>query len=644
LRTLMEVIMYRRPLGVGAAFVLLLMTTTGAAAQAPGRGGTSTQVPAGHVSSPQDALSTASITVNVTGPDHRPLKQQAFVTLYKMGSGVPIGTLMTERSSEAVFSNMPGYGWYTVGVSAAGYTAERKDVAFDSTYTRVQVDITMHPLSGADATSTPAPTLPPKVQKHVQKGLEAMQAGKLPEAQKELIAAYNAAPKNADVCYLLGVAYLKSKDFPHAQSYLEMAPSLDPKNVPALVALGQLHHQQKDYEAAIAPLEKAVSLDPKEWLARWMLSDIYLRGGEYEKARQDAEEAVELGKGAANKAELIEGQALAQLGRRDDAIKELQAFLHDMPGDPAAPTVQGLIAKLQSSTPDSPRVPAASEQVGLPSPSLAPDVDVSSFLVPDWQPPSVDVERPAIAEGLACPADHVIEEAGKRVAELVDSVNRIAATEDILYEDLSSLGRPISTYKRRYDYEIMISESSPGMMMINEDRSGDTGPQKYPQHMAPFALAELAMIFHPQMRNDFQMNCEGLGKWQSQATWLVYFRQRADRPQRIRSYEGLDGSYSSGLKGRAWISADTFQIARLEAELMTPIPQIGLGSERDVIEYGLVPFQKQKAELWLPMNAEIFFYYRHHPYHRRHTFSNYMLFSVSASQKIGQLPKPTEEK
>jgi tetratricopeptide (TPR) repeat protein len=635
--------MYRTPLHIAAAFILLLMAATGTAAQVSGRGGVPPQAP-GHVGTPQDELSAATVTVNVFGPDHRPLKQQAFVTLYKVGSGVPLGTLLTERSSEAVFSSLPGFGLYTASVSSAGYETERKDFSYDSAYTRVQVDITLRPLAGADATATLAPTLPPKVQKHVQKGLEAMQAGKLAAAQKELLAAYNAAPKSADVCYLLGVVFLKSKDFQHAQTYLEMGTSIDPKNVQALVALGQLRHQQKDYEAAIAPLEKAVSLDPKEWLARWMLADIYLRGGEYEKARQDAEEAVEFGKGAANKAELIEGQALAQLGRREEAIKELQAFLHDVPGDPAAPTVRALIANLQSSTPESPRKPAASDRVELSGSTLAPDADISSFLVPDWQPPSVDVERPAIAEGLACPADHVIEEAGKRVAELVDSVNRIAATEDILYEDLNSTGRPISTYKRRFDYEILISETSPGMLSIEENRNGDFGPQTYPQHMAPFALAELAMIFHPQVRDDFHMKCEGLGKWQGQATWLVYFRQRADRPQRIRSYEGQNGSYSSGLKGRAWISADTFQITRLEAELMAPIPQVGLGSERDVIEYGLVPFQKQKAELWLPMNAEIFFYYRHHPYHRRHMFSNYMLFSVSATQKIGEPPKTPEEK
>jgi tetratricopeptide (TPR) repeat protein len=339
--------MHLRPFSIAGSFILLLMTASSAAAQAPS-----------HVSPPEDLLSDANVTVEVYGPGNRPLEQQAFVSLFKFGSSVPLSTIMTTVSSEAVFSNLPGYGPYTITVSSSGYANERKDFEYNAASGRVQVDITLHLLSGASSASAPAPKLSPKVQEHIQKGRDAMQAGKFQDAQKELVEAYNAASQNADVCYLLGAAYLKGKDFQHAQMYLEQATSIDPKNVPALVALGQLHHQQKDYQAAIVPLEKAASLDPKEWLARWILADIYLRGGEYEKARQDAHEAVELGKGAANKAELIEGQALGQLGRRDDAIKVLQAFLHDLPGDPAAPNVRALIAKLQSSAPETPRNPA----------------------------------------------------------------------------------------------------------------------------------------------------------------------------------------------------------------------------------------------------------------------------------------------
>ncbi len=341
--------MYLRPRKLAAILIFLLLTALGAAAQSH---------PPQNTNSPFDQLSDG-ITVRVLGPDNTPLNQQAFVTLYKFGSGTALATLTTKTSSEVVFANLPGFGMYTVAVDSSGYATARKDFEYNMTFTRISVDIVVHPVAGADVVLTPVSVLPPKVQKHVEKGREAMQAGKFEEAQREFTEAHNADSKNAYVCYLLGAAYQKGKDLPHAQMYLEMASSLDPRDVQTLVALGQLRHQQKDDQAAIEPLQKAAALDPKQWLARWVLSDIYLRGGEYEKARQNAHEAVELGKGAANKAELIEGQALAQLGRREEAVKVLEAFLRDLPGDPAAPAVRALIAKLQSSTQETPRNPDA---------------------------------------------------------------------------------------------------------------------------------------------------------------------------------------------------------------------------------------------------------------------------------------------
>lgn len=162
-------------------------------------------------------------------------------------------------------------------------------------------------------------------------------------------------------------------------------------------------------------------------------------------------------------------------------------------------------------------------------------------------------------------------------------------------------------------------------------------------HISMFGLADLPLVFHSSLRPDFRMTCEGLGKWHGRATWLVYFRQRPDRPEQIRSYQLLDGSsHTAGIEGRAWIAADSYEIVRIEAQLMKAIPQIGLGSEEDVIEYAPVPFATKHTTLWLPSSADIYYFYQHQPYHRHHAFSDYRLFSVSTSQKIGQ-PKTKHE-
>ncbi|MGH9736622.1 MAG: tetratricopeptide repeat protein [Candidatus Acidiferrales bacterium] len=295
----------------------------------------------------QDELSDANITVRVFGPDNHPLGEQAFVVLYQQGSNLQLGTVTTNVGSTAVLTGMPGYGPYTIVVRANGYKNSRKDFEYNAASGRVEVDVVMEPASVGAAPVGPPP-LDPKAQEHVDKGLQAMQAGKFQDAQKEFTAAQKAAPDNAHVYYLLGASYQKSNDLSKAQKYLAKAISIDADDVEALIALGQIQDQQKNYRAAISSLEKGVTIDAKNWLGHWVLADAYVHVGEYEKARKNAEAAVELGNGSANKALLIEGEALTNLGRRDDAIRVLDTFIRDVPADPAVPAVRSFIARLQS--------------------------------------------------------------------------------------------------------------------------------------------------------------------------------------------------------------------------------------------------------------------------------------------------------
>jgi hypothetical protein len=131
-----------------------------------------------------------------------------------------------------------------------------------------------------------------------------------------------------------------------------------------------------------------------------------------------------------------------------------------------------------------------------------------------------------------------------------------------------------------------------------------------------------------------------LGDWRGQATWILHFRQRDDRPARMHSYKVGTQVHPVKLKGRAWITANNFQIVRIESELVKPMPEIQLLSEHQVVEYGPIPFAKKNTSLWLPKSAEIYFNFRKHRYYRRHSFDRYMLFSVESEEK----PKPPQSK
>jgi hypothetical protein len=138
------------------------------------------------------------------------------------------------------------------------------------------------------------------------------------------------------------------------------------------------------------------------------------------------------------------------------------------------------------------------------------------------------------------------------------------------------------------------------------------------------------------MRDNFEITCEGLSQWNDKAVWLLHFRQREDRPNLIRSYVVGGQVYPVNLRGRAWVSANTFQIVRMESEMMRPMPQIQLLSEHQIVDYGPVAFPKKSVELWLPKSAELYFDFRKHRYFRRHTFRDFLLFSVDSDSNVSQ--------
>ena len=271
----------------------------------------------------------------------------------------------------------------------------------------------------------------------------------------------------------------------------------------------------------------------------------------------------------------------------------------------------------------------------LPAPGLA---------VKSWQPPAVDDIKPATAAAVTCPSAQVIEESGKRVQDLVDDVARFAAVEDLFHQSLDNFGIPVRTETRKYNYVASISEPETGVLLVDEYRADKLGVTGYPDQIASTGFAALALVFHPHMRDNFEMTCEGLGDWRGQASWLVHFRQRDDRPNRIHSYKLGNQIRSVALKGRAWITADKFQIVRIEAEMVHPMPEIQLLGEHQVVEYGPVPFPKRHTTLWLPKSAEIYFEFRKHRYYRRHSFDHYMLYSVDSEEKRKEpVVKPTAE-
>ena len=651
---------------VGAVVFVLLLLQAIAASQVAGSFGHPDETRTALSTSPNTGIITFKVFAERNGVR---LNQQAVVKLVNLTTQSATW-YSTGDNSQGVFTEIP-YGDYTAEISAVGYLSSHQDLKLIAIRSVQDFDVVLHRDPAAINLDVADTLLSAKARKQAQHAVSALKSGNLKEAQKQLDEAYKSAPTSPDLNFLLGYLYFQKKDFSQAGTYLSTATNLNPHNAQALTLLGRAGLERQDYPAARSALERAVLADAENWLPHNLLADAYLREKDYGKARDEAKVAISKGKTVASPAQLVLGQALVNLGRNQEGIQALNTFLQESPKHPLAVQVRTLIAELLAQPQDQPLAgPAAGPQghESAPAPaenSLQGDVlqanasqenlrlsgvdpllalESPSLLIKSWQPPGIDDLKLSLAPGVTCPTVKVIEESGRRVQEMVEDVTRFAAVEDLFHQSLNQNGNPVRTETRKFNYVASISEPQPGFLSVDEFRADKMSLSGYPDNIASTGFAALALVFHPHMRDNFDMVCEGLGDWHGQASWLMHFKQRDDRPNRMHSYKVGNQIHPVKMKGRAWITADRFQIVRIEAEMVSPMPEIQLLSEHQVVEYGPVPFPKKNTSLWLPKSAEIYFDFRKHRYYRRHSFDHYMLFSADTEEKRKEPVAPPEKK
>ena len=256
----------------------------------------------------------------------------------------------------------------------------------------------------------------------------------------------------------------------------------------------------------------------------------------------------------------------------------------------------------------------------------------------DWLPRDVDSLVPSVQTGVACPLTQVVSGAGRRMADLVQNLEKFDATEHVQHFNVGGTGERGTPETRTFDYVATITLSKTGVFQLDEYRDGSLDPSKFPAQIATIGLASMALIFHPSQVSGFNLTCEGLGQWDGHPAWQVHFAQRSDRPNRTLAYVIGGMHYSVPLKGRAWIDAATYQVLRLESELMKPVEGIALTQHHVMIDYGPVQFQTHSQQLWLPLDAEVYWERRGRRFYRQHSFSDFKVFEVDSAQQI-QAPK-----
>lgn len=252
-----------------------------------------------------------------------------------------------------------------------------------------------------------------------------------------------------------------------------------------------------------------------------------------------------------------------------------------------------------------------------------------------WVPPDIDTMPLPVASSASCSLPDVVLQTGLRVEELVHNLDRFSATEVIQHQTVNHSGNLQRPEIQKFNYVYSMREGSDGYMISEENRDRGRSPNEFPDQIATIGSPGLILVFHPNYIKNFRMTCEGLGTWRSQSAWQIRFEELPDCLHRM-SMIIMDGKpYDIRLRGIAWILADSYQVAHLEIDLAQPIPKIRLRLDHQAIEYLPVSFPNSDTRIWLPASAELYMEFRGHRFYRRHTYTNFKLFSVMVQQKIG---------
>ncbi len=566
-----------------------------------------------------------TLLVSVREVSGLPLERQAVVRL-----STPLGgqnsMAITKDGSTATFPNIKG-GDYEIDVEAVGYKSvrERANVIGVAAYT---VYIYLSP-EGAPETTAPIdnrPVMTPKLQKEIERSLIAMRDKKYGEAREHLAKAGKLSPSNSDVEYLMGAVDYLEKNLDAAAEHFQKVLTLAPNHERTLVAYGQLEMERKQPDQAVKLLESAALNNSKNAQARLLLASCYFSLRQFAKARTTALEAGEIDKGKAPTSRMIAAKAYLMENDLGRAKTILASLVQDYPADKNVAEAKQLLERIEKAS-----AVAMPEVKEVATPVSQPSVDVERV----WAPPDTDEKPPSVAPGVACSATDLVSQAQVHAEKTLANFERFGATEKIDHQEIDGSGSAGQTKTREFTYVILVQRPRSDRYYIDERRDGGGATSSFPTALATRGLVSIGInIFHPDFSDDFNFSCEGLGRWAGHPAWQLRFEQKKTVPSRIRSWNYDGRIFPVALKGRVWLSPNTFDLLHLETDLREPVKDLQLNREHLKIDYGPVAFKQHKDELWLPKMAEMYFSFLGRRYHHTHTLSDYFLFDVDTTTKI----------
>jgi len=457
--------------------------------------------------------------------------------------------------------------------------------------------------------------------------------------------------------YQRGCGYLRKKKNHDAEKHFRIALREYPRYALAWVTLGQLLAKDQRTGEARDACSRASAADPRYVAAYLCLADIAAQARNWDELLKFSARAIELE--PTSNAVAYEYNAVGNLNLHNLGEAEKSGLLAvEIDREHREPHAHFVLAQIYEAKHDS-----ASEAAQLReylkycnSPTNAtlvgqwladlerqmaraggPEAEsgVSEPVRPsakEWGPSDVDASVPPVVDNGACPLPQILRQASSHTLDLIENMRRFSASEQIEQIDIDGNGKRHNTGTEVMNYVVEIEGTSSGYPTIQEYRAGVNGIRQ--ASIIDSGSAVFALIFHPSHIGDFEFRCEGLSDLRGSPVWQVHFMEGDDPNKAFTAIRRKGTIHLPRIKGRAWISADGYNVLRIETDLAAPIAKIDLQREHRVITYAPIDFPAKHIRLWLPESSSVYVASRRRFYERVHTYGDFQLFSVDSTEAV----------
>ncbi len=428
------------------------------------------------------------------------------------------------------------------------------------------------------------------------------------------------------------LAELESGDWDGAYRDLGEAITMgraDPKGARAepFIAMGVMESWKHQQERAEGFLAEALKLAPADPLALQEIGRAQLFLRDSQRAVANLTKATEAG--APPEARLLLIDALLGEGELDAANTGMTLDLGGRSIKTMPPEVRQLWARIHD------REKAQVAQVKAKSHG-APALDYLTQMTPELQGlvPAVDQK----------PLETILAAVGKNVRELFQNFPNTSSKEVIHQERLSRKNKVEDTLDSKAEYLCLIPEGAwgPAFEEYRANRTGALGQGKglSDGFMLTSGFASASLHFHPLYQPQNTYRLRGRQRIHNRDAYVVAFAQQPAKARVLGNFKSGKTVTATFAQGLAWIDPGTYQILRMRTDLLTPAPEVRLDRETTDIDFSEVRFSRRSQGFWLPREVTVTVAWNGKRMRNTHGYSNFKIFNVESSQKLGKLKTP----